>query len=54
MYIPGHDPKKLKKIPALGVDCAVLECEDGVAVNMKVCDFDFFFFLISLLICFNH
>ncbi|GFR61309.1 citrate lyase subunit beta-like protein, mitochondrial [Elysia marginata] len=35
MYVPGHDPKKLKKIPALGVDCAVLECEDGVALNMK-------------------
>ncbi|KAH9525309.1 hypothetical protein Btru_001028 [Bulinus truncatus] len=35
MYVPGHDPKKLKKIPNLGVDCAVLECEDGVAVNMK-------------------
>lgn len=36
MYVPGHDPKKLKKIPNLGVDCAVLECEDGVAINMKV------------------
>lgn len=35
MYVPGHDPKKLKKIPTLGVDCAVLECEDGVALNMK-------------------
>ncbi|CAL1544510.1 unnamed protein product [Lymnaea stagnalis] len=35
MYVPGHDPKKLKKIPHLGVDCAVLECEDGVAINMK-------------------
>lgn len=36
MYVPGHDTKKLKKIPGLGADCAVLECEDGVAVNMKV------------------
>ena len=36
MYVPGHDPRKLQKIPKLGVDCAVLECEDGVAVNMKV------------------
>ncbi|KAK3701039.1 hypothetical protein RRG08_063290 [Elysia crispata] len=35
MYVPGHDPKKLRKIPALGIDCAVLECEDGVAINMK-------------------
>ena len=36
MYVPGHDPRKLQKIPKLGVDCAVLECEDGVALNMKV------------------
>jgi citrate lyase subunit beta-like protein len=36
MYIPGHDMKKLKKIPQLEVDCAVLECEDGVAVSKKV------------------
>lgn len=36
MYVPGHDMKKLNKIPHLNVDCAVLECEDGVAVNMKV------------------
>jgi len=35
MYVPGHDPRKLQKIPKLGVDCAVLECEDGVALNMK-------------------
>ena len=36
MYIPGHDMKKLRKTPDLGVDCAVLECEDGVALNRKV------------------
>lgn len=36
MYVPGHDLKKLRKIPILGVDCAVLECEDGVALNKKV------------------
>lgn len=35
MYVPGHDMKKLRKIPKLGVDCAVLECEDGVALNKK-------------------
>ncbi|PVD27938.1 hypothetical protein C0Q70_10514 [Pomacea canaliculata] len=35
MYVPGHDLKKLRKIPILGVDCAVLECEDGVALNKK-------------------
>ena len=36
MYVPGHDLKKLRKIPDLGVDCAVLECEDGVALSKKV------------------
>ncbi|ESO87404.1 hypothetical protein LOTGIDRAFT_127794 [Lottia gigantea] len=35
MYIPGHDIKKLQKVPKLNTDCAVLECEDGVALNMK-------------------
>ncbi|XP_071113257.1 citramalyl-CoA lyase, mitochondrial-like isoform X1 [Haliotis cracherodii] len=35
MYVPGHDVKKLRKVPNLGVDCAVLECEDGVALNKK-------------------
>lgn len=36
MYVPGADLKKMRKIPDLGVDCAVLECEDGVALNKKV------------------
>ncbi|XP_076444983.1 citramalyl-CoA lyase, mitochondrial-like isoform X2 [Babylonia areolata] len=35
MYVPGHDLKKLRKVPHLGVDCAVLECEDGVALDKK-------------------
>lgn len=35
MYVPGHDLNKLRKIPKLQVDCAVLECEDGVAINKK-------------------
>ncbi|XP_046556214.1 citramalyl-CoA lyase, mitochondrial-like isoform X1 [Haliotis rubra] len=35
MYVPGHDVKKLRKVPKLGVDCAVLECEDGVALSQK-------------------
>ncbi|XP_038614724.1 citramalyl-CoA lyase, mitochondrial [Tachyglossus aculeatus] len=35
LYIPGNDEKKIKKIPSLNVDCAVLDCEDGVAVNKK-------------------
>ncbi|GAV03672.1 hypothetical protein RvY_14064 [Ramazzottius varieornatus] len=35
MYIPGDDAKKIAKIPTLIVDCPVLECEDGVALNRK-------------------
>uniref|UniRef100_A0A8C5LV31 Citramalyl-CoA lyase, mitochondrial n=1 Tax=Leptobrachium leishanense TaxID=445787 RepID=A0A8C5LV31_9ANUR len=36
LYIPGNDERKIRKIPALDVDCAVLDCEDGVAINKKV------------------
>ncbi|KAM9319989.1 citramalyl-CoA lyase, mitochondrial [Gastrophryne carolinensis] len=36
LYIPGNDERKVKKIATLNVDCAVLDCEDGVAVNKKV------------------
>ncbi|XP_074185592.1 citramalyl-CoA lyase, mitochondrial isoform X2 [Rhinolophus sinicus] len=36
LYVPGNDEKKIKKIPSLHVDCAVLDCEDGVAVNKKI------------------
>lgn len=36
MYVPASDDRKIAKIPTLGVDCVVLDCEDGVAVNMKV------------------
>ncbi|TKC53364.1 hypothetical protein EI555_005679 [Monodon monoceros] len=39
LYVPGNDEKKIKKIPSLNVDCAVLDCEDGVAVNKKRFDF---------------
>lgn len=35
MYVPGHDRKKINKLSTLDVDCAVLDCEDGVAVNKK-------------------
>ena len=35
MYVPGNDERKIKKIPSLGADCVCLDCEDGVAVNMK-------------------
>ncbi|XP_066267033.1 citramalyl-CoA lyase, mitochondrial-like [Branchiostoma lanceolatum] len=35
MYIPGNDERKIHKIPTLDVDCAVLDCEDGVAANKK-------------------
>ncbi|KAF4025797.1 hypothetical protein G4228_017907, partial [Cervus hanglu yarkandensis] len=39
LYVPGSDEKKINKIPSLNVDCAVLDCEDGVAVNKKaVCE----------------
>lgn len=36
LYIPGSDEKKIRKIPSLRVDCAVMDCEDGVAYNKKV------------------
>uniref|UniRef100_A0A671ECD7 Citramalyl-CoA lyase n=1 Tax=Rhinolophus ferrumequinum TaxID=59479 RepID=A0A671ECD7_RHIFE len=36
LYVPGNDEKKIQKIPSLHVDCAVLDCEDGVAVNKKL------------------
>ena len=35
MYVPGNDERKVSKIPSLGADCVCLDCEDGVAVNMK-------------------
>lgn len=34
--MPGNDERKLLKIPGMKVDCAVLDCEDGVAMNRKV------------------
>ncbi|XP_069614069.1 citramalyl-CoA lyase, mitochondrial [Ranitomeya imitator] len=36
LYIPGNDERKIQKIATLTVDCAVLDCEDGVAINKKV------------------
>lgn len=36
LYIPGNDERKLQKIPGLQLDCAVMDCEDGVAANRKV------------------
>ncbi|XP_060597081.1 citramalyl-CoA lyase, mitochondrial-like [Ruditapes philippinarum] len=38
LYIPGSDERKLQKIQILDVDCAVMDCEDGVAANRKVRD----------------
>lgn len=35
MYVPGCDERKMAKIPQIGADCICLDCEDGVAVNMK-------------------
>lgn len=36
LYVPGSDEGKIKKIPSLNVDCVILDCEDGVALNRKV------------------
>ncbi|XP_069746611.1 citramalyl-CoA lyase, mitochondrial isoform X4 [Narcine bancroftii] len=38
LYVPGNDERKIQKIPSLRVDCAVLDCEDGVALNKKFTD----------------
>ncbi|KAM3837806.1 citramalyl-CoA lyase, mitochondrial isoform 2-T2 [Vipera latastei] len=35
LYVPADDARKIQKIPTLNVDCAVLDCEDGVALNRK-------------------
>lgn len=35
LYVPGNDEGKIKKIPSLNVDCVILDCEDGVALNRK-------------------
>ncbi|XP_060047806.1 citramalyl-CoA lyase, mitochondrial isoform X2 [Erinaceus europaeus] len=35
LYVPGNDEQKIRKIPMLSVDCAVLDCEDGVALSKK-------------------
>lgn len=35
LYVPGDDPHKIQKAAKLGVDCACLDLEDGVANNQK-------------------
>ncbi|CAL8320177.1 unnamed protein product [Merluccius merluccius] len=35
LYCPGNDRRKLEKLATLDVDCAVLDCEDGVALSKK-------------------
>lgn len=35
MYVPGDDPRKIKKAEGLAADCLVLDCEDGVALSRK-------------------
>lgn len=35
LYVPGNDLRKIEKVRTTGVDCAVLDCEDGVARNKK-------------------
>jgi len=42
LYIPGDDEVKLRKIPNFGVDCVIMDCEDGVATNKKVCKYYYF------------
>ena len=36
MYVPGADRRKMDKVRSLDVDSAVLDLEDGVALNQKV------------------
>lgn len=36
MYVPGTDRRKMEKVRTLNVDSAVLDLEDGVALNQKV------------------
>ena len=36
MYVPGTDRRKMDKVRSLDVDSAVLDLEDGVALNQKV------------------
>ena len=43
MYVPGNDEKKLRKLTKLDVDCACMDCEDGVAINRKVGTFSYKF-----------
>ena len=40
IYVPGSDLRKLAKLSSLHVDCAVMDCEDGVAANQKVANQD--------------
>ncbi|KAF2347515.1 HpcH/HpaI aldolase/citrate lyase domain, partial [Trinorchestia longiramus] len=35
LYVPGSDERKIAKIPQVAADCVALDCEDGVALNMK-------------------
>ncbi|KAG7175824.1 Citramalyl-CoA lyase-like [Homarus americanus] len=35
LYVPGSDERKLRKIPTIGADCVVMDCEDGVALSKK-------------------
>lgn len=43
LYCPGNDERKLKKLALLDVDCAVLDCEDGVALTKKVQNCTYFY-----------
>ena len=36
LYVPGNEEKKVRKAASLPADVVVLDCEDGVAISMKV------------------
>lgn len=36
LYVPGTDERKVIKATGLSADVVVLDCEDGVALTMKV------------------
>ncbi|XP_033118530.1 citramalyl-CoA lyase, mitochondrial-like [Anneissia japonica] len=35
LYVPASEQNKLEKLKGLAVDCAVMDCEDGVSINRK-------------------
>lgn len=56
LYVPGTDDKKMQKAALLNADVVVLDCEDGVALPMKVgnsrvcCDIDIIILFLFLML----